>query len=124
MAGRQWIVLFTPGGDRSFWWRELREETLVFKIRFAYLVTIAFESYEFHKVVQLINRYCSGVLSSTYHDIIKDRLYTLHPNDHKRRSTQTGVHMIFEALIRLIGPIMPFTADEAWSYHKSRKSSC
>ena len=87
-------------------------------------VTKAFESYEFHKVVQLINRYCSGVLSSTYHDIIKDRLYTLHPNDHKRRSTQTGVHMIFEALIRLIGPIMPFTADEAWSYHKSRKSSC
>lgn len=85
-------------------------------------VTKAFEAYEFHKVVQLINRYCSGVLSSTYHDIIKDRLYTLHPNDHKRRSTQTGVQLIFETLVRLLGPIMPFTADEAWSFHKSGKS--
>ena len=81
-------------------------------------VTDAFEVYEFHRGVQALNRFCSNVLSSTYHDIIKDRLYTLHPDDEKRRSTQTALHLIFESLIRILGPMAPFTADEAWSYHK------
>ena len=84
-------------------------------------VTDAFEAYEFHRGVQAINRFCSNVLSSTYHDIIKDRLYTLHSNDLKRRSTQTALHLIFESLIKILGPMAPFTADEAWSYHKFGK---
>jgi len=84
-------------------------------------VSDAFEVYEFHRVVQAINRFCSNVLSSTYHDIIKDRLYTLHANDLKRRSTQTALHLIFESLIKILGPMAPFTADEAWSYHKFGK---
>ena len=79
-------------------------------------VTGCFESYEIHKTVQLINRYCSGVLSSTYHDVIKDRLYTLDENDPKRRSTQNSIHLIFQSLVKLIGPLTPFTADEAWSF--------
>ena len=84
-------------------------------------LTDAMESYELHRAVQLINRFCSGVLSSTYHDIIKDRLYTLHPEDAKRRSTQTAIYKIFETFVHLIGPILPFTADEAWSFHKTDK---
>ena len=84
-------------------------------------VTDSFEVYEFHRGVQELNRFCSNVLSSTYHDIIKDRLYTLHPNDPKRRSTQTALHLIFESLIKILGPIAPFTADEAWTYHKFGK---
>ena len=76
-------------------------------------LTDALESYELHRAVQLINRFCSGVLSSTYHDIIKDRLYTLHRDDSKRRSTQTAIFKIFETFVSLIGPILPFTADEA-----------
>ena len=84
-------------------------------------VTKCFDSYEIHKAVQLINRYCSGVLSSTYHDIIKDRLYTLHADDPKRRSTQNSILLIFKALVKLLGPITPFTADEAWSFFKSGK---
>ena len=84
-------------------------------------VTEAFEKYEFHRGVQAINKFCSNVLSSTYHDIIKDRLYTLHPSDSKRRSTQTALHLIFESLIRILGPMAPFTADEAWSFHQSGK---
>ena len=84
-------------------------------------VSDAFEVYEFHRGVQAINRFCSNVLSSTYHDIIKDRLYTLHANDLKRRSTQTALHLIFESLIKILGPMAPFTADEAWSYHKFGK---
>ena len=81
-------------------------------------LTDAMESYELHRAVQLINRFCSGVLSSTYHDIIKDRLYTLHVSDAKRRSTQTAIYKIFESFVNLIGPILPFTADEAWSFHQ------
>ena len=84
-------------------------------------VTEAFEKYEFHRGVQAINKFCSNVLSSTYHDIIKDRLYTLHPSDSKRRSTQTALHLIFDSLIRILGPMAPFTADEAWSFHQSGK---
>ena len=84
-------------------------------------ITKAMEVYELHRVVQLINRFCSSVLSSTYHDIIKDRLYTLHPNDTKRRSSQTAIFHIFETFTRLIGPILPFTADEAWSFHKKNE---
>jgi isoleucyl-tRNA synthetase len=83
-------------------------------------VTDAFEVYELHRGVQAINRFCSNVLSSTYHDIIKDRLYTLHPDDSKRRSTQTALHLVFESLIRILGPMAPFTADEAWAFHKSK----
>ena len=81
-------------------------------------LTDAMESYELHRAVQLINRFCSGVLSSTYHDIIKDRLYTLHASDAKRRSTQTAIYKIFESFVNLIGPILPFTADEAWSFYQ------
>ncbi len=84
-------------------------------------LTNAMDSYELHRAVQLINRFCSGVLSSTYHDIIKDRLYTLHREDSKRRSTQTAILRIFETFVSLIGPILPFTADEAWSYHKTNQ---
>ena len=65
-------------------------------------LTEALESYELHRAVQLINRFCSGVLSSTYHDIIKDRLYTLHRDDSKRRSTQTAIFKIF---LKLLSPL-------------------
>jgi isoleucyl-tRNA synthetase len=87
-------------------------------------VSDAFESFELHRAVQIINRFCSGPLSSTYHDIIKDRLYTLHPDAPARRSTQTAIHLIFDALIRVIGPLTPFTADEAWSFRSSGEALC
>ncbi len=79
-------------------------------------VTDAFENYELHRAVQLVNRFCSGILSSSYHDIIKDRLYTLDVNDPKRRSTQTAVFMIFRSFVRILDPLTPFTADEAWAF--------
>ena len=82
-------------------------------------VSNALERFELHRAVQMINRFCSGPLSSTDHDVIKDRLYTLHPDAPARRSTQTAIHLIFDALIRVIGPLTPFTADEAWSFRHS-----
>jgi len=87
-------------------------------------VSDALERFELHRAVQVINRFCSGPLSSTYHDIIKDRLYTLHPDAPARRSTQTAIHLIFDALIRVIGPLTPFTADEAWSFRHSGVELC
>ena len=87
-------------------------------------VTEALENFEIHRAVQIVNRFCSGVLSSTYHDIIKDRLYTLHPDDPIRRSTQTAIHHVFMTLVRIIGPITPFTADEAWSFATADTQLC
>jgi isoleucyl-tRNA synthetase len=79
-------------------------------------VTAAYEAYEFHRVYQLCNQFCAVTLSATYHDILKDRLYTLGTNSPLRRSSQTAIHHIFRALVRLLAPIIPFTTDEAWSY--------
>ncbi len=76
----------------------------------------AYDKYEFHKVYQLVNQFCSVTLSSLYHDILKDRLYTFAANDPLRRSSQTAIHSIFNTLVRVLGPLLPFTSDEAWSY--------
>jgi|UniRef100_UPI00404B658E isoleucyl-tRNA synthetase len=81
--------------------------------------TKAFEQYEFHRVYQLCNQFCSVTLSATYHDILKDRLYTLGSTHPLRRSSQTAIHHIFHALVRLLAPVICFTTDEAWSYATS-----
>jgi isoleucyl-tRNA synthetase len=78
--------------------------------------TKAFDAYEFHRVYQLCNQFCSVTLSATYHDILKDRLYTLGTAHPLRRSSQTAIHHIFGSLVRLLAPFLTFTADEAWSY--------
>ena len=78
--------------------------------------TAAYDAYEFHKVYQLCNQFCSVTLSATYHDILKDRLYTLGATHPLRRSSQTALHHIFHALTRVLAPVIPFTTDEAWSF--------
>jgi len=84
-------------------------------------VTEACENYEFHRGIQALNRFCSGVLSSTYHDVIKDRLYTLGTDDPLRRSTQSAILLVFESLLKLIGPFTPYIADEAWAFGQTGK---
>jgi isoleucyl-tRNA synthetase len=76
----------------------------------------AYDAYEFHRVYQLCNQFCSVTLSATYHDILKDRLYTLGTSNPLRRSSQTAIHSIFQVLVRILAPIIPFTTDEAWSF--------
>jgi len=78
--------------------------------------TAAYEAYEFHRVYQLCNQFCAVTLSATYHDILKDRLYTLGTNAPLRRSSQTAIHHIFQTLVKLLAPIVTFTTDEAWSF--------
>jgi len=82
--------------------------------------TEAYDAYEFHQVYQLCNHFCSVTLSATYHDILKDRLYTLGANDPLRRSSQTAIHHIFQTLTKLLAPILVFTADEAWAFATAR----
>ncbi len=80
-------------------------------------VTEAYDLYEFHRAFKdFIDPFVANTLSATYHDVLKDRLYTRSPSDPLRRSSQTAIHIIFSVFTRLIAPIVPFTADEAWSY--------
>ncbi len=83
--------------------------------------TLAYENYEYHRVYQLLNQFCSVTLSATYHDILKDRLYTFPADSRQRRSSQTAIHAMFSTLVRLVAPVTTFTADEAWSFgtHKT-----
>ncbi len=74
----------------------------------------AYEAYEFHLATRAIYSFCTVTLSARYFDIIKDRLYTAAPNSFARRSAQTALYQIADALARLLGPILVFTADEIW----------
>ncbi|MFI4819128.1 MAG: isoleucine--tRNA ligase [Enterobacterales bacterium] len=75
-----------------------------------------YNNYDFHNVVKRIMYFCSIEMSSFYIDIIKDRQYTFHKNSIYRRSCQTAIYHIIEALVRWIMPIISFTADEIWNF--------
>jgi isoleucyl-tRNA synthetase len=72
------------------------------------------EKYEFHPVVAKLQIFCSEDLGSFYLDVLKDRLYTMAPDSHGRRSAQTALHHITHALLRIMAPMLSFTAEEAW----------
>src|SRR2546423_13474705 len=76
----------------------------------------AYEKFEFHTVYHALNQFCAVDLSSLYIDITKDRMYCDAPDSPRRRATQAAMHHIFDALCRLLAPILVFTAEEAWSY--------
>ncbi len=73
-----------------------------------------FERYEFHLAVQKIVAFCSEDLGGFYLDILKDRLYTSAENAPARRAAQSALYHITHALMRLVAPILSFTADEIW----------
>ncbi len=76
----------------------------------------AYDNYQFHAVVQRLMRFCSVEMGSFYLDIIKDRQYTTKADSLARRSCQTALWHIAEALVRWMAPILSFTADEIWGY--------
>jgi isoleucyl-tRNA synthetase len=76
----------------------------------------AYATYEFHKVYHTLNQFCAVDLSSLYIDITKDRMYCDPAAAGRRRATQAAMHRIFDALCRLLAPILVFTAEEAWGY--------
>ncbi|NRD72803.1 isoleucine--tRNA ligase [Shewanella sp. VB17] len=74
----------------------------------------AYEQYNFHTVTQKLMQFCSVELGSFYLDIIKDRQYTAKGDSHARRSCQSALYLISEAMVRWVAPILTFTADEIW----------
>ncbi|WP_281212318.1 isoleucine--tRNA ligase [Shewanella insulae] len=74
----------------------------------------AYEQYNFHLVTQKLMQFCSVELGSFYLDIIKDRQYTAKGDSLARRSCQSALFLIAEAMVRWIAPILSFTADEVW----------
>ncbi|HET6602941.1 MAG TPA: isoleucine--tRNA ligase [Xanthomonadaceae bacterium] len=80
----------------------------------------AYENYQFHEVVQRVHNYCAVELGTLYLDITKDRLYTMPTASRGRRSAQSAMYRILEALVRWITPILGFTAEEVWSYMPAR----
>jgi isoleucyl-tRNA synthetase len=77
-------------------------------------VTEAYRGFDFHAVYRALDNFCTVTLSARYFDIIKDRLYTSAPKAHARRSAQTALNYIADALARMLAPILSFTADELW----------
>ncbi len=74
----------------------------------------AYENYEFHVVAHAINDFCVVELSSFYLDIIKDRLYCEEAEGNRRRSAQSALYLIVDAMAKLFAPILAFTCDEIW----------
>ncbi|CDF57860.1 isoleucine--tRNA ligase [Thermobrachium celere] len=79
-------------------------------------VTEAYERYEFHVLYHAIHNFCVVDMSNFYLDIIKDRLYTEKPDSKERRAAQTVMYRILVALVKMIAPVLSFTADEIWKY--------
>lgn len=89
-------------------WALAELDAVIAKVRQAY------EAYEFHTVYHTLYNFSTVTLSARYFDIIKDRLYTFAPRNKARRSAQTALYRIADALARMLSTILAFTADEIW----------
>jgi isoleucyl-tRNA synthetase len=98
-------------------WALHRLQKLISRVREAY------EHFEFHIVYHSVQNFCAVEMSALYFDILKDRLYTFPSHSKGRRSAQTVLYIILEALARLMAPILTFTAEEVWSYIPSGPGS-
>jgi isoleucyl-tRNA synthetase len=108
VAPEQLIALDAWAIERT---RELQEE-----------IRAAYRSYQFHVIYQKIHNFCVVDLGGFYLDIIKDRCYTTQAKSRARRSAQTAMFHIAEAMVRWLAPILSFTADEIWRYLPGARS--
>ena len=95
-------------------WMEIDRYALVLTEKLQTEILGDFDRYEFHLAVQKFVGFCSEDLGSFYLDILKDRLYTTGENSHARRAAQSALHHITHAMMRLMAPILSFTANEIW----------
>lgn len=82
----------------------------------------AYDTYQFHQIYQKIHQFCSVDLGGFYLDVIKDRQYTLPTDSLPRRSTQTAMYYLMEAMVRWFAPILSFTAEEIWQYLPGKRN--
>jgi isoleucyl-tRNA synthetase len=85
-------------------------------VSFAQDVRSAYDDFAFHRIYHRVNHFSIVDLSAFYFDVLKDRLYIFAPKSQARRSAQTAIWRIGEALVRLLAPIMTFTCEEVWQY--------
>ncbi|MEI6801448.1 MAG: class I tRNA ligase family protein, partial [Pseudomonadota bacterium] len=95
-------------------WLEIDRYALVLTEKLQTEVLADFDRYEFHLAVQKFVSFCSEDLGSFYLDILKDRLYTSGENSQARRAAQSALHHITQTMMRLMAPILSFTANEIW----------
>jgi len=81
----------------------------------------AYKEYAFHVIYQDVNSFCTVEMSAFYLDILKDRMYTSKADSVSRRSAQTVLYTILDTLLRILAPVLSFTADEAWQYMPGNK---
>ena len=93
-------------------WAMLRLHRTIERVRKAY------EAYEFHLAFQSLHNFCAVDLSALYLDVLKDRLYTSAATAPERRAAQTACYHILHALVRLMAPILTFTAEEVWDHFR------
>jgi len=79
-----------------------------------------YDRYEYHPIVARLQTFASEDLGAFWLDILKDRLYTTQPHSKARRSAQSALYLITEALLKLMAPLLSFTAEEAWKVLKAR----
>jgi isoleucyl-tRNA synthetase len=91
-------------------WALLRLDELVEKVAFAY------REYDFHTMSHAIHQFCVVDMSNFYLDVTKDRMYASRADSVERRSGQTAMHAILDALVRMLAPVLCFTAEEIWQY--------
>ena len=95
-------------------WMQMQLHILVRDVR------EAFEQYEFHRATRAIYEFCAVQASSVYLSAVKDRLYCELPDAPRRRATQTVIHRMLTTLVKLLAPILPHTAEEAWAHIPAR----
>jgi isoleucyl-tRNA synthetase len=102
---------------------EIDRHALARAAQFQDEVLAHYEVYEFHPVVAKLQVYCSEDLGAFYLDVLKDRLYTTAPKSLARRSAQTALWHITNAMLRWMAPFLSFTAEEAWKIFAAGKSA-
>ena len=95
-------------------WLEIDRYALAMVAQLQDEIVADYARYEFHLIAQKLQAFCSEDLGGFYLDILKDRLYTAGENSAARRSAQNALYHITHSLVRLIAPILSFTAEEAW----------
>ena len=82
----------------------------------------AYDAYSFHVIYQRVHQFCAVELGGFYLDVLKDRMYTMPRASRGRRSAQTAMYHLLEAMVRWLAPILSFTAEEIWSCMPGRRS--
>ncbi|MGD9786397.1 MAG: isoleucine--tRNA ligase [Sulfuricellaceae bacterium] len=95
-------------------WLEIDRYALAMAREFENTAKSHYDKYEFHQVAQKLQTFCSEELGGFYLDILKDRLYTAGEHSKPRRSAQNALYHLTRSLVRLMAPVLSFTAEEAW----------